>query len=173
MNTNTSNTKKWSGIVKNFTPLTTLRLKNMSRPHVEKLKTNYIKYGIIDYDILDYSDDEIEGMFKDYSKEKENDANDPLLNENNELRKRLSDLSIENIILKRSLSLMKQKLKDQSRLNKYISYLEKYADQLLIENYREQVFYDKSLNEDNYEHLSDWSTDEEHEIDNSYSYDHN
>ena len=160
MDNNISTSTRWSGVVKNFNRPTTLKLTDMSSSRVEKLQRNYIKYGIIDYDILDYPDQEIERMMEDYAVKKDNDENNILIETNNELRKRFSDLSIENMVLKRTLGLTKSKLKDQTRLDKYIEYLENYADQVLVDNYRDPIFYDNSLNQDNFDNSDEYFSDE-------------
>lgn len=146
----------WSSIagkkhlnIYNFGKIKLMRLTSKS---YMKLLENYIKYGIIDANLLDYKDDEKIEIIKNFIEP--HDINfiphQQTKGKIKALDDRNKELNIENLNLKMQLSTLYKYKNRVAKLEMYINYIEDYCDRLLIDNYQEPVFFDKTINKDNF-----------------------
>ena len=146
----------WSSIAGkkslNLNTFGNIKLMRLTSKSYMKLLENYIKYGIIDANLLDYKDDEKIEIIKNYIEP--HDINfiphQQTKGKLEALDDRNKELNIENLNLKIELRTLYKYKNRVAKLEMYIDYIEDYCDRLLIDNHQEPVFFDKTINEDNF-----------------------
>lgn len=175
INEPTNNLKNsWSSIAGkknlNLYKYNNIKLMRLTSKSYIKLLENYVKYGIIDVDLLDNNNDEKLEIIKDYI-EQEDINYIPYQKKNGKveaLNNRNKELNIENINLKIELSRLYKYKNRVIKLEKYINYIENYCDNLLIDNYQDPLFFDKTINEENYSDNDDYIDNDYYNNDDEY-----